>query len=494
MIGVRARREKTRRPDRANAVRPAVEGLEGRLLLSTTTGTQWTRPERITYSFVPDGTSIGGVPSNLQSTLDARFPGVRWEDEFAQAAAAWQKVANVNFARVPDDGSPIGVAGPQQGDARFGDIRIGGYAQPSGQLAFAYLPPPANGGTNAGDIFFNTSQSWRIDGTTFDLETVAIHEFGHALGLDHSTVAAAAMWPAYTSTKQVLSADDIGGIRGTYDARRVDRFDADGSNNISSQADDITPYLNASGQLTLSGLDSTTPTGIASGDNDWFKVVAPATTTGTMVVRMQSGGLSLLSPMVTVFDAAGTTILGQQSSAAYGDAVGVTLTGVTPGRTYLIRARGATGGNSGYGAYALQVNFGAGPLGAVAVPNTIVARTMDRRGGQLAGTTRGEAVGVGGFAGRGDVLMVDGYAQSDHAHDDQLSIGERGHVGQLHDEDRGRFNLNRFAWSTTVCPSRDVQLDSPPRAAQAMRPLVTIRKRLQRIGFEGLLPRSRIVT
>jgi hypothetical protein len=195
MFGVRARRDQTRRPDRARAARPAVEGLEGRLLLASATGARWAAPRRITYSFVPDGTSIGGVPSNLQATLDARFPGAGWKGEFAQAAAAWQKAADVNFARVADDGSPIGVAGHQQGDARFGDIRIGGYAQPSGQLAFAYLPPPANGGTNAGDIFFNTGQSWRIDGTTFDLETVAIHEFGHALGLDHSTVAAAALPP-----------------------------------------------------------------------------------------------------------------------------------------------------------------------------------------------------------------------------------------------------------------------------------------------------------
>ena len=135
-----------------------------------------------------------------------------------------------------------------------------------------------------------------------------------------------------------------------------------------------------------------------------------------MVVRMQSSGLSLLSPMVTVFNAAGTTLLGQQSSVAYGDTVGVTLTGVTPGRTYLIRARGATSGNSGYGAYALQVNFGSSPLGAVAVPGTVVAQTTDLGGGPLAGTTRGEDIGVGGLTGRGDVLMVDGHARPDHAH------------------------------------------------------------------------------
>jgi len=416
MFGVHARRDGARRTHRA-AARPTVEGLEGRLLLSSATGARWAAPQRITYSFVPDGTSIGGVPSNLQATLNARFPGVSWKDEFAQAAATWQKAANLNFAPVPDDGSPIGVAGNQQGDTRFGDIRIGGYAQPSGQLAFAYLPPPVNGGTNAGDIFFNTAQSWRIDGTTFDLETVAIHEFGHALGMDHSSLSAAAMWPAYTGTKPVLTTDDIGGIRAIYDARRVDPFDADGSNNTSGQADDITSHLDASGRLTLTGLDSTPPAGIASGDNDWFRVTAPATTTATMVVRMQSSGLSLLSPMVTVFNAAGTTLLGQQSSLAYGDAVSVTLAGVTPGQTYLIRARGATSGNPGYGAYALQVSFGSSPLAAVAVPRTMVAATTDLGGGPLAGATRGEAIGPGELTGRGGALMAPGHAPTDHAQD-----------------------------------------------------------------------------
>src|SRR3712207_4868310 len=157
------------------------------MLLYSTTGAQWPNPIRITYSFVPDGTSVGGVPSNLQAAFNSRFGAGVWQEEFAEAAAAWQKVAKINFAPVADDGSPIGVAGYQQGDARFGDIRIGGFVQDISQLAFAYLPPPFNGSTNAGDIFFNTGQQWRIDGTTYDLKTVALHELGHALGLNHST-------------------------------------------------------------------------------------------------------------------------------------------------------------------------------------------------------------------------------------------------------------------------------------------------------------------
>jgi hypothetical protein len=372
------------RPRPARVARPTLERLEDRFLLYSTTGSQWSKPVRITYSFVPDGTSIGGIPSNFQQTFNALFPTSTWQQQFQMAAAVWQKVANVNFVQVSDNGAAIGVSGNQQSDSRFGDIRIGGYAQASNVLAYAYLPAPYNGGTNAGDIFFNTAQSWQVNGTTYDLETVIIHELGHALGLGHSTVSSAdAMWPDYTASKHAVTSDDTAGIRVIYNARQNDYFDANGVNNLSSEADDISPWINSQGQLTLSGLDSTTPLMIGAGDNDWYKITVPSNTNGTMLVKMQSTGLSVLSPSLTVYNSAGTTVLGQQSSLAYGDTVSVTITGVTAGQVYRILGKGATTGDSGYGAYALQVNFVSTPLPAVALPNTFVGMQLDQGGGTL---------------------------------------------------------------------------------------------------------------
>ena len=134
----------------------------------------------------------------------------------------WEAVAGINLVQVADDGSPIGTAGNQQGDPRFGDIRIGGMAQSGGQLAFAFVPPPFNGGTDAGDIFFNTSQWWQTNGTTYDLETVAIHELGHALGMGHSAIATADMYASYGGTKQALTSDDTTGIQSIYGTRPPD--------------------------------------------------------------------------------------------------------------------------------------------------------------------------------------------------------------------------------------------------------------------------------
>ena len=54
------RPKKRRSPSRAN--HRGIECLEDRILLYSTTGDVWTYGSRITYSFIPDGTSVGGIP------------------------------------------------------------------------------------------------------------------------------------------------------------------------------------------------------------------------------------------------------------------------------------------------------------------------------------------------------------------------------------------------------------------------------------------------
>jgi len=379
-------------------------------------------PNLITISFMPDGTSLGGVASNLQATLNARFPTASWEAQILDAAAVWEKVANVNFSLVSDNGSPLGVSGNQQDDPRFGDIRIGGYAMSSSILAFAYLPPAANGGTDAGDIFFNTTQLWQINGTSYDLMTVAIHELGHALGMGHSTDAAAAMYPSYITTKQAVDADDISGIQSIYSARQPDVFNVKASNNSPRSAAAISSYIGANGQLTIAGLDLIPPV-IGTNDIEWYSITVPASTSGTMAVRMQSTGLSLLSPSLAVFNSAGNTILAQQVSDNLGDTVAVTINNVSPGQVYDLRCQGATTGNSGFGEYGLQVNLGSLTQSPIPAPNTTVAQAPDKGGGSLNEKSKGkvqpgladagEVITVGSVTGLGDPMMVNAIADSE---------------------------------------------------------------------------------
>ncbi|XP_060090871.1 interstitial collagenase-like [Heteronotia binoei] len=87
---------------------------------------------------------------------------------------------------------------------------------PSGVLAHAFQPGPYIGG----DAHFDDDELWTIEGTRgTNLFLVAAHEFGHSLGLSHSTEAGALMFPTYAYVDPrsfQLPQDDIDGIQAIY--------------------------------------------------------------------------------------------------------------------------------------------------------------------------------------------------------------------------------------------------------------------------------------
>ena len=66
------------------------------------------------------------------------------------------------------------------------------------------------------DIALNTQFNWNTNGNDFDVETVFLHENGHALGLGHSNVVGAVMEPVYDGVRRSLDSDDIAGITFLY--------------------------------------------------------------------------------------------------------------------------------------------------------------------------------------------------------------------------------------------------------------------------------------
>src|SRR3954451_4691378 len=105
MLIPKTHRLETPRSTRLRVTRPSFDNLEGRVLLYSTTGGMWSYPSRVTYSIVPDGASIGGIPSSLQQTLNSQ---PNWQQQIQKAAATWEKVAGINLFQVPDSGDPIG--------------------------------------------------------------------------------------------------------------------------------------------------------------------------------------------------------------------------------------------------------------------------------------------------------------------------------------------------------------------------------------------------
>ena len=59
----------------------------------------------------------------------------------------------------------------------------------------------------------------------------------------------------------------------------------------------------------------------------------------------------------------------------------VTITGVTAGQTYYIKALDDTTGPGAIGSFGLAINFGSQTLSPVAPPNTVVASQPDQGGG-----------------------------------------------------------------------------------------------------------------
>ncbi|MDC0092631.1 matrixin family metalloprotease [bacterium] len=95
----------------------------------------------------------------------------------------------------------------------------------NGVLAHAFFPPP-NGGSLAGDVHFDDSENWTLNMRSnslqpIDLVTVAAHEIGHSLGLNHSSDSNALMYAYYTGSHRFLDIDDINGIQAIYGSKPV---------------------------------------------------------------------------------------------------------------------------------------------------------------------------------------------------------------------------------------------------------------------------------
>jgi hypothetical protein len=165
-----------------------------------TVGEGWDGPGRgradLTFHF--------GTPTP-DLTLDAQ------RATFTAALNVWASVAAVSFTETARAGLPSSI------DVNFTDTGFG-----PGDLALAFFPIGSD--ASAGDVSFNDAFSWEVGdhqgSAAFDLMLVAVHEFGHSLGLAHTSEPGAVMYP-FVGTNDVftgLHPDDVAGIRSLYAA------------------------------------------------------------------------------------------------------------------------------------------------------------------------------------------------------------------------------------------------------------------------------------
>ncbi|XWS08069.1 hypothetical protein CRYUN_Cryun41cG0046600 [Craigia yunnanensis] len=126
-----------------------------------------------------------------------------------RAFQRWANVSHFTFEEIAEDyvaDIEIGFHSGEHGDGNPFD-------GPQGTLAHASPP-------TGGKLHFDADENWSTNPgpDEIDLESVAVHEIGHLLGLQHSLLPNAVMYAYFDSgiTKRKLQGDDVHGIRALY--------------------------------------------------------------------------------------------------------------------------------------------------------------------------------------------------------------------------------------------------------------------------------------
>ena len=172
-------------------------------------GPKWAT-RTVTWSF-----AAPADPGGFSGTIAAAYRSI-----VQGAIAEWDDLVNLTFVQVPDSTSNVDV---RIGWGMFGNSGTVGlteynYSTVPGSAAETFAPGVTIRLEDPAQIPLSAPPSAVYQGYASDLYQVALHEFGHALGLAHSSDPEAVMYPVATASNQNLDHSDIDGIHALYAA------------------------------------------------------------------------------------------------------------------------------------------------------------------------------------------------------------------------------------------------------------------------------------
>lgn len=202
--------------------------------LFTLQGSQWPQPNgvgtpvTVTYSF------NNFLDGGLKDPNGVSVPADYLRLVTLEAFSLWASVAPLHFVEVTDVGTPVFNGNTAAYNAfpptSFGQIRLnhrfinGSDAENGFPTTKALAFFPGNGGNIAGDIHFDNGDPWAVVGTPSEPDVLGIltHEIGHAIGIGHSEISGAVMFPAALRRMGpgtgILTPDDVAAVQAIYGA------------------------------------------------------------------------------------------------------------------------------------------------------------------------------------------------------------------------------------------------------------------------------------